>query len=242
MATTLNHHANAATGPRIAEYLRKRAQVLDSQGNEHRRQCAEVRSLAAHLDSRKPTDERIYILSRAAPPDMDGLYKPGPQQRRLIDSLGAKVTAVEPDVALSELASCAVDDALASVEEARGERNKVTVELEESEQRERVADHAAETARAESRRLEAEAEANRERIGELEILVEHLQSGNGSKDRVRRKNVEGQPHLYWTETGDGDVKYEVSYRQLGKQKWKVIGPDYDEAVKARDELHAEVAA
>jgi hypothetical protein len=41
--------------------------------------------------------------------------------------------------------------------------------------------------------------------------------------RPRRKSVEGEPNIYFSEDAAGETVYEVGWREDGKQRWKTTG-------------------
>ena len=96
---------------------------------------------------------------------------------------------------------------------------------------------------AQREKLRRQLEASKRRVADLEEIVADQRELLGSEDgeqpagktekRARRTKLEDEPNIYLNRAGD---QYEVGYWQDGKQRWKLIGPDLDEARRARDEL------
>jgi hypothetical protein len=96
--------------------------------------------------------------------------------------------------------------------------------------------------------VEAKVIEQRERIENLAekvsflSLIQEAQEEENIRERPRRESLEGEPNIYFSEHAGGETVYEVGWKTRGRQNWKTIGPDLDEARAYRDEQKGKVAS
>ncbi len=199
-------------------------------------------ALADLVEGLELEDSRLFALSQLQREQGIGeeRFEPGSRQQEFLarngDSWGSNPPLAED--ALNQLVTAAVEDFI-SFTHARisdlGKQNQVA-------RQEAVAldgaNEAATEARERAQNLESELGATKAEIANLsdqnELLRKH---GNGQPKKQRRKVVPGETGIYATDTANG-TKYEIGWTEDGVQRWKTIGPDLDEARKARQEVAA----
>ena len=245
--TTLGKRAGSDAAPGlISAYVRERARIaaeVPIGGNPGRRLEA-LASFAEYVGSQLQDDQRIralYVLMGYSGSTEE--YRPGEIQRQVVALLGADRAAPQPSSTLSELVAAAVDDVvvLAGEKEAqvRRERDEAQAQAEgsrEAEERSQRLSTELEECRAERQEF-AGALAEREgQIAQLQAMLGGTSNRqDGAAETRRRTRVPDAPGVYFTDTANGRV-YEVGFREDGKQRWKRIGPDLDEAVATRKEI------
>jgi hypothetical protein len=247
--TTLGYLAGSdATQHVIAQYAREQARIAgEAPLGEAEQHISALNDFADFMAARPRHDQRLVALHRLMAHAGDSeTYVPGEQQARLFGMLGGGSGAPTPlpDATLSELVAAAVEDHLSTaaeaVQEIEAERNAVQRELEVSE----TARMEAESASAEVQQTQDELVAARAEADSLREQVEHLCSmvgerrGNGEAPQHGpaqgdRKAVEGYPGVYSRQSANGDTYFEIGWRVDGKQRWKKIGDDLQEAAEAR---------
>ncbi len=169
-------------------------------------------------------------------------WEPGSLQSDLLGRLGTQGPAPQADTTLNELVAAGVSDlaehAAGVQAKAFSQRDTALAESDQlREQAERVPQlvEQLEEAQAQVNSLTSD---NQELEGKVAYLREHFQAkveATPSK-KARRTKVEGEKGVYFNDTSEGRV-YEIGYPDdEGKQRWKTVGPDLEEAIALRREL------
>lgn len=191
-------------------------------------------------------------------------FDPTPSQSRMLLRLATLrygATAPPPEVSVDELLTGAIFDFVEAVEqerrgaarklqEAQVERNKAVeklADLTESDDECTALRNQLDAATEECNELRQVVEAQRELL-EIEYSPPEPSSPESSTpesstpespDTPRRVKVEGETGIYENPKADGSTVYEISYPDdNGRTRWKVVGPDLDEARQLRAELTA----
>ena len=245
--TTLRRLAgNDGVGKLIAQYPSNQAAIADEvgQGGSH---TEALRTLADFLSTRDQADQRIralYLISSHFG-DSDE-YLPGEAQVTLFGRLGTDGGAPLPDATLSELVGVAVEDLMThnsgAAQTLRQERDAALARIEAAEQAQAVAEAATEELEA----LRVEVAEVRATLATKDGQIAHLQAMLSGSDREpkgepRRRRLPGHTGIYYRQTADGKT-FEITWREGGRQRWRTVGTDLDEAIAARAALTEEVAA
>lgn len=257
--TTLNHRANGAAVAAITAYVKDQARVA-AESLEHSdpvgpRHISALENFAQFVASKGIRDERIYVLNRIGGWWGDGHdFEPGPQVEKLFGMLGAQGSATPtppPDTTLNELAAAAVDDLLDRTDAEKAALRGHVAQAEKLAEGAAAVSERAEKAEATADTLTAELEEANGTIASLREQITHLRAMNGeagpptrspSQAKPRRVAVEAQTGVYEKEKADGEILYEIGWREDGKQKWLVVGPDLQEAVETRANTLKELEA
>jgi hypothetical protein len=215
---------------------------------------AALEKLSDYVTNLDRDDGRLHALWNIAGArgiDMDSRYYDlSEPEQTVVASLGRPI-GTPPDESLNSLLAAGVQGALdhlrhqLAVERGKAEAgDEAKTRLEAAN--ERITELEAERDDLLGRVATTDADASdyRSRYQYLLTMVGGSEDGpNGEGASVgkptpqRRKAVEGEPHLYSTVKASGDVVFEVGWRDSdGRQRWKRIGSDLEEARRLRDEL------
>lgn len=244
-------------GPTVVSELQRRINIANqamaqrTDGPNQARHVGALAQLAHAFASWDAEHPLIMGLQRAHaangyPTGTPYCTQPGTEQSRLLALVGLDAPSPDVDRTAAELVSAAFEDALKgmrqTVQDAHAQAHAALAE------RDRVAPFQPRALAAEAALIDAQAEA-RIATGERDQLQRQLdylreqsrggpERGPSSESTPRRTRVEGEPRLYV----DADGKFEVGYRQGGKQRWKRFGEDRDAAITFRNETETEAVA
>lgn len=220
-----------------------------------RNHVAALREFDNFLAGLPPDDQRLVALDciakkRTPPKRFESWrrpFSPTEKQEVLFARLGTSESPPRPSLTFDELLAAAVVDL---IEEARRDETRTSGALADAEARvaelsDALDGHARQGAELEEGR--AEIGSLKEEIKELERDVEELRTyvaaGVGKEPAQaepekppRRTKVDGETGVYFRDSTEGRV-YEIGFPDdTGKQRWKAVGPDLQEAIDLRQEL------
>jgi len=222
-----------------AAIRRHRDELCGSRGRDYSQGEFEALSELAGLVERLPLDDPRLVslmLVRGQMGDSD-TWEPAEEQLTYLSTVGQSGHK-EPssENSLNRLVTASIEDLL---EFKNGQVRRLDAQTVRDRSRaEELADADRERndLRLEVESLQVELEAARQELADTTKQRDLLRTyGNGKPKKERRKAVDGHTGIYTADTADGQ-KYEVGWTEDGKQRWKTIGPDLEEACRFRAQV------
>jgi hypothetical protein len=218
-----------------------------------RRQAATLRSLAELVGTTSHEDQHMVILYEVAKAtgryaDARPEFTPSPRQPTLLSRIGQTQDTPTAAASLVELATGGVADWVEQQRQKASETtealNRAAREIRDLETRVADRNEIAERLGVAERAL-ADSESERKKLsGSVEELRQRLGARETPEkaEKPRRTNLmkqTGEPAhkgIYFNEGEEGRI-YEIGFADdTGARRWKVIGPDLQEAIALRAEL------
>lgn len=248
-------------GNRVAAHLRQEAATAKGLGEQTiqlKTHVTALKALAAFVAALPQTNQVLRGLQtaengRGIPVDR---FEPGPKARVFLAQVGLGVTAPDAAEAFEEFAAACVEDLADKLKEVGASARRDAERTEAAERR--VAQLSRDLSNAEEevtnwreKALELEAE-NRQLTAQVDHAVAMAENPEAGDDAVkgsaisrvagkvvggsRRQRHPDVSNLYHRKDARGTTIYELGFREDGKQRWKTVGPNLQEALDARKEL------
>lgn len=217
--------------------------IVDSFIGRHAAALDELADFIHGMALSDPLIWGLWLLASYTGGDTDRWGTTGQHQTMLLHQLGRGPNAPDPRSTVAELLAAGVQDFAESkaaenlrLEQLEADRTERTDQAKEIHRLERELTESKEREAALQGEL-TEAKDARQQMAEL--LESNVAAGTPVVESKkpsklpRREKAGDHPGVYKRTKADGETVYEIGWMEDGKQRWKIVGPDLEEAIAAR---------